>query len=110
MAMSNGVQGSRRPSPLITWHLDGTDTPMDLTNATLTGVIYNIYTDEGRAITGDLTITDADSGVFRWDLSAEDVEDAGQFLVQFTAVFPIGQTPALPYSTEWTIERALVAS
>jgi hypothetical protein len=112
MALPTWPQGALRPSIALAWYEDEeSETPMDLTGITsLTGVIYNIYTDEARAIVGDLTVTDADSGAFRWDLSAEDVAEYGRFKVQFTAEFGTGQTPAKTFSAEWRIDRALVVS
>jgi hypothetical protein len=39
-------------------------------------------------------VVDGAAGVFEWQYSAADVIDAGQFTVQFTAVFPGNPTPA----------------
>lgn len=108
MALPRWVQGARRPSMALTWLRDAT-TAEDLTGATLTGKIR----DAGglvRAITGTLTITDADEGQFRWDLSAADVEDAGDLKVQFNAAFGSGQTPAKTFKADWHIEKALVSA
>jgi hypothetical protein len=110
-SLPNWVQGARRPSMLITWMRDGTSTPEDLTGATITGLIKRgEYTTITAAITGTLALTDADGGVFRWDLSAADVEHYGNLEVQFTATFGSGQTPAKTFKADWRIERALVVS
>lgn len=110
-SLPNWTQGSTRPSPLITWYLEDTTTPLDLTGATITAVIAKgpLY-DAPFAATGTCTATDADGGIFRWDLSAADVADSGKFEVQFTATFGSAPTVARTFKAEWLIERALVVS
>lgn len=105
MALPDFVQGARRPSMLITWYRQNSATSEDLTGATLTGYIESAGVT--RAITGTLTVTDAEAGVFRWDLSAADVADAGRLQVQFVATFGSGQTPAKTFTTEWKVGRGL---
>lgn len=101
MALANAVQGALRPSPLITW-LDDTGAPVNLTGATITARIRN-GRGESRAATGLFTVTDAAAGVFRWDLSAEDVEEAGVFHVQFTASYGSAPTPARTVVERWKV-------
>lgn len=96
------VQGARRPSLQLTW-ADETGTAVDLTGATITGVIENQETGESRAITGSFVLVTAASGVFRWDYSAADVEETGVFFVQFTADYAVGQTPAKSRRSEWRV-------
>lgn len=109
MALPDAVEDGRRPSPLITWYQNGTTTPEVLTGATLTGTIT---ASDGtvRAITGTLTVTDGPGGVFRWDLSAADVADVGEFLVQFSAAFGSGQTPAITFLTAWRVHKHQVVA
>lgn len=100
------VQYARRPSMTLTWYREGTTVAEDLTGATISGSIRN---GEGtvRAITGALTVTSGTGGQFRWDLSAADVGDAGRLMVQFTATFGSGQTPAKTFKAAWDVTEAL---
>lgn len=107
-SLPNWVQGARRRSPLITWYLEGTTTPEDLTDATITGTIKRGGV--VRAITGTLTVVDAAAGKFRWDLSAADVADAGRHEVQFDAAFPNDPTPAITFIAQWLIAPRNVVS
>lgn len=111
-SLPNWVQGARRPSMLVTWYREGTTVVEDLTGATLTGTIaVGLGSSRAvRAITGDLVITDADGGVFRWDLSAADVADEGDLEVQFSAAFGSGQTPAITFVTKWQVRHKQVVS
>lgn len=104
-ALPDYVQGARFPSMLVTLHYKGTTTPVDISGDTITGFIENVGVI--RAITGTLTVTDGPNGVFRWDLSAADVADAGRLWVQFVATFASGQTPAKTFVAEWKVGRAL---
>jgi hypothetical protein len=108
MSMPNAVQGGIRPSPLLIWYQEDSTEPESLLGATLSGFIRNAA-GVTRAITGDLTVTDALEGEFRWDLSLEDVADAGRMSVQFVADFPLGQTPAKTLITDWDVKEALSA-
>lgn len=105
-ALPNWVQFAARPSLLLTWYREDTTDAEDLTGATLTGKISDGITT--RAITGALGLTDADGGVFRWDLSGADVADHGRLEVQFTATFVSGQSPAKTFKCTWYVEKALV--
>lgn len=106
MALAGAVQGATRPAQIVTWTQDD-GSEMDLTDATMTGRILNKATQEARDITGTLTPTDAAHGIFTWAYSAADVEEAGVFLVQFTATFAESPTPARTYRQEWTVESAI---
>lgn len=107
MALPDAVQDGLRPSPLITWLQDGTTTPEVLTGALLSGTITAGLGSSRvvRAITGTLTVTDGAAGVFRWDLSAADVADAGDLEVQFSAAFASGQTPAIMFVAKWHVGK-----
>lgn len=105
MALSPRVQGAPRPAQLITW-LRGDGSAEDLTGSTLTGVIYDERTGAARAVTGALELSDADAGQFTWEHSADDVSIAGLFLVQFTATFPTGLTPARTLGDDWEVTPA----
>lgn len=104
MSLPDRVQGALRPSILISWYKGAT--PEDLTDATITGTIFNKYTCEVRAIAGTLTLIDADGGQFRWDLDAADVAEAGNFEVQFTAQYPSPPTPGKSFGENWTVIEA----
>lgn len=101
-AIDSVVQGSVRPSLQITW-ADSDGVALDLTNATMSGTIRANATGTVRAIVGDLTITDAEAGAFRWDMDAADVADAGRFTVQFEATYSVGITPARSVPAAWRV-------
>jgi hypothetical protein len=111
MTLPNAIQGSLRPSLLITWYETGTTSPVDLTGATLSGFIQSGSTTV--PIAGTLTVTDTvieeKHPEFRWDLAAADVAEAGKVLVQFVATYASSPTPAKTFVMGWLVERALVA-
>lgn len=108
MSLPDAIAGGRRPSLLVTWYQEGTTTPENLTGATLTGKIRRgVGSGTTESITGTLTVTDAEAGVFRWDFSAADVATVGNFEVQFTATFGVGQSPAKTFVTRWDVVEAL---
>lgn len=74
--LNRAVQGSTHTAQRVSW------AGQDFTGATLSGILIATGGVE-RAITGDLTVVG--TGLFDWTYSAEDVEDAGYFFVQFTA-------------------------
>jgi hypothetical protein len=108
MSLPTAIQGALRPTLEITWYETGTSTPVDLTGATLTGLIQAGAT--VVPIVGSLTITDATHGVFRWSLAAADVAQAGMLQVQFIATFGTAPTPAKTFTVGWLVEPSLVAS
>lgn len=105
MALPDWPQGALQPSLEITWYRNGTTTPEPLTDATLSGYIRHRSTTV--AIAGALVVTDAENGVFRWDLDEDDVATSGRAYVQFVATFPSGHTPAKTFQTQWTIKASL---
>jgi hypothetical protein len=108
MNLTTIAQGSLRPSISQTWtHADNT-TPEDLTNASLSGWIKDLATAEVRAIVGDLVVTDAANGVFRWDFAEADVEDSGQFEVQFSATWNTDPTPGRTIVGDWEIAESII--
>lgn len=107
MALAEAIAGALRPSQVITW-TDGDGDAMDLTGATLTGVLHNTRTGESRAIAGTLSVTDAAAGVFTWEYAAGDVL-VGTYSVQFTASFASGITPARTIVETWRVRPALTA-
>jgi len=104
MALADAVASALRPAQEITWtRADGTTE--NLTGATLSGVIKSNTTGVVRAIAGSLALTDAANGVFTWTYVAADVV-AGSYVVQFTATFGAGLTPAKTFDSEWTVHIA----
>lgn len=97
------VQGALRPSPLITW-ADGRHF-FDLTGATITARIRNKINGTVRDSLGTFTVTNGAQGQFRWDLHADDVAEAGEFEVRFTASFGTAPSPGKSYRTDWIIEE-----
>lgn len=86
MALSNAVQGARHTAQQITW-TDADGDPQDLTGATITGRILDLYTGTARAIDGTLTATSPAAGVFTWTYGTTDVATAGEHKVQFIATY-----------------------
>jgi hypothetical protein len=108
MNLTTIAEGSLRPSIYSVWtHADNT-TPEDLTNATLSGWIKDLATREVRAIEGDLVVTDATAGVFRWDFAAADAADSGQFEVQFSATWNTDPTPGRTIVGQWEITESII--
>ncbi len=105
MALAQAIQEALRPSQIITW-TRGDGTPENLSDATLTGKIRDNPTGIVREIAGTLTVTDGPSGIFTWEYHADDVADAGRFMVQFTASFADDPTPARTIATEWFVYEA----
>lgn len=101
------VQGALRASLLITWYQQGTTTPEDLTDATLTGFIRPYFGGTVVEIAGVLEVVDDEAGIFRWDFDAEDVATAGKFYVQFNAEYPDDRTPAKTFPSEWNVFGSL---
>ena len=104
MSLADAVAGALRPAQEITWsRSDGT--AENLTGATLSGVIKSNQTGVVRAIAGSLVLTDAANGVFTWTYNSADVV-AGSYVVQFTATFGTGLTPAKTFEMPWTVHQA----
>lgn len=100
MGLSNAIQYSTKRVNRVTWTRDDTThTPIDLTNATLYGIIDRAGVQ--TAITGTLALVTAASGIFDWTYSAADVAQAGDFYVQFYAKYSGG--PELSYRTLWHV-------
>lgn len=110
MALASAIQGAKRPTQQITWTRQGSGDPEVLTGATITGIIKNKQTLETRAITGTLTVTDGENGVFTWAYGTADVADAGVFQVQFSAAFIAEPTPAKTFLTDWEVKTSPTVS
>jgi hypothetical protein len=105
MALANAVQNARHTGQTITWLRDD-GTPVDLTDATLTGHIRSQLNGATRDITGTLTIVTAASGIFMWAYSVADVATDGIFDVQIYATFP-DTLKDTSYSGYWTVEEEI---
>lgn len=111
MALVHAIQGSRRPSQMITWLRDDeNETAEDLTGATLSGIIQREGETTGVAITGTLSVTDGEAGEFRWDYSTDDVAVAGMHRVQFSAAFGDNPTPAKTMVSAWMVKASLAVA
>lgn len=106
MALVDAVQDGLRPSQRLTW-VDASGVAVDLTGATLSGIIRSRATGSARVIAGTLSITDATGGVFTWEYDAADVVDAGLFDVQFVASYSSGLTPAKTFVSVWAVRESL---
>jgi hypothetical protein len=105
MALAQAIRDSLRPSQIITW-TRGDGTAENLTGATLTGKIRDNVAGVVRDIAGTLTVTDGSAGVFAWAYHADDVADAGRFMVQFKATFGDNPSPARTIASEWFVYEA----
>lgn len=99
MALANAVQHARKRAQTITWK-DEDDAAIDLTGATITGIIERAGVQ--TAITGALALVTAASGIFSWTYSAADVAQAGAFFVQFRAKYS-DSLSEISYRTKWTV-------
>lgn len=105
--LAAAIQGALRPTQQITW-LDGEGLAVNLTDATISGVIRNRASGAARLVAGDLDITQATHGIFTWTYDEADVADAGQFDVQFTAAWDApALSPARTFTATWTVHEAL---
>lgn len=86
MPLANFIQYARKRAQTITW-TDDDGNALDLTGATLYGRMENSRTLERKSVTGTLVLSNAPAGVFIWTPSAADVADAGNFMVQFKAIY-----------------------
>jgi len=108
ISLPNWVQYARRPSLLITWLKEGTNTPESLVGATITALrAVEPLSNVAVPVTGTFEVTDGPGGVFRWDLGEEDVATAGTLQVQFTATYTTGPSPAKTFRVRWRIEGSL---
>lgn len=105
MGLANAIQDARHTPQRITW-TDTDGDPVDLTGATLTGRIRNVNTGETADIDGDLDVVTAASGIFDWTYGADDVAEAGDYLVQFSATFADTTKDKTLHET-WTVVAAL---
>ena len=104
--LDSAVRGGQRPPMLITWRRrDGAYE--DLTGATLSGWLRSRQTGALRPIAGALSVVDGPGGRFLWQYAPEDVGEAGEFDVQFSAAFPQGPSPARSYMARWEVKAAL---
>ncbi len=100
------AQGALRPGRVIVWMRDD-DTPENLTNATITGVLRSRTTGVPRAITGQFIVANGATGTFTWAFAEEDVAEADYFDVQFVAEFPSSETPAKTFPALWHVSESL---
>jgi len=96
------VQGQNIITHQIVWEqLDGS--PLDLTGATITGVIQGGGIIFG--VTGLLTVTNAVQGRLTWEPSDQDTAIAGILTLQFSATIGAGTITSFPM--RWPVEQSL---
>lgn len=100
MALAAAVKGARHIGQTITF-TDDDGTAVNLTGATLTGVIRSLASGATRAIDGTLALATPASGIFTWSYGAVDVGTVGKFEVQFTAT--ISGNTVISYIHNWTV-------
>ena len=107
MNLAKAVEGSLRDPQRITWgYIDPITkqfTPMNLIDATLSGVLRPRATRVERAIAGMLLLVDAANGIFDWEYDAADVVH-GHYDVRFQADYVSGLSPALTFWQYWYVE------
>ena len=106
MSLAAAIRGSTHRGQRILWQTrDSPPRAVDLTGATITGVIQSVRTGQKRPIEGMLL-----AGVLvhemEWIYDEADVEEAGKFRVQFLAVFPDG-TEERSYIESWEVLESL---
>lgn len=98
--------GSVRPGIVITW-INGDQTPVDLTGATLTGKLFSQTSGLTRNVAGTFQILAPTLGMFIWNFHADDVVK-GEYKVQFTATFSTAPLVQKSFITNWTVDESLV--
>ena len=106
------VAGSTRGGQDIPWLRQQpgipTSVPLDLTNATITGVLFDITRQTSRVIAGTLMVlAPSTDGIFRWTYDAADLV-ASWYKVQFTATYADGSH--VTFSDTWWVEEQLIAA
>lgn len=106
MGLANAVQDARHTPQRITWEDENGDA-VNLTGATLTGRIRNVFTGtEATDIDGALDIVSPDEGIFDWTYGTNDVAVAGKYKVQFIATYPDTKMDKTLHE-EWNVIAAL---
>ena len=100
MALAPAVQHARKRLQTITWK-DDDGSAIDLTGATITGIIERAGVQ--TAMTGTFALVTATSGIFSWTFSAADVAQAGTFFVQFRAKYSSDKLSEISYRTQWRV-------
>jgi len=77
------VKGSTGPDLQITLK-DQDGNPVDLTGATVTFSMVNTSTGATKVNAASATVTDAAGGKFKYSWGASDLDEAGNFLGEFT--------------------------
>jgi hypothetical protein len=98
MALADAVKGSLRNGQTITWV-----PPLDLTGATITATLRDLFDDTERAVAGSLTGTANDAGgEFHWAYDTADVVRVGSYRVKFLAEFGDSR-PEISFSEDWVV-------
>ena len=100
MALAPAVQHARKRLQTITWK-DDDGSAIDLTGATITGIIERAGVQ--TTITGTFALVTAANGIFSWTFSAADVAQAGTFFVQFRAKYSSDNKSEISYRTQWRV-------
>lgn len=104
MALPDAQAGSTRGGVTLTWTL-ADDSVLDLTGATITGVIKDLSTGTERDIAGAIALIDASNGVLQWSYDAADVV-AAVYEIQLEADYGDGD-PARTFVDNWTVRPSL---
>lgn len=97
--------GSVRPGMIITW-INGDQTAVDLTGATITGKLYSQTSGLTRNIAGTFQILAPTQGMFIWNFHADDVV-RGEYRAQFTATFSTAPLVQKSFITNWSVDESL---
>lgn len=86
MALSPLYVGETHPTWSLTWLVDG-GSALNITGATLTGVLQNVKGGTDVTLAGTFTITSGSAGTFTYAPVAADLATAGSYQLQIKAVF-----------------------
>lgn len=87
MALRKAIQGARHTGQRIKWNRED-GTPVDLTGATISARIRNIETGSSVDSDGEFSLVQTPKmNEFNWAYGVTDVDTAGLFIAQFTALF-----------------------
>lgn len=81
------VQGDTRPVINATLQIQGTTTPINLTNCSVKFQMRR-SDDKQYTVNGACAIVDASSGTVSYTLGANDLNTPGEYVVQFEVTYP----------------------
>ena len=105
MALNKAILGARHTGQRIRWKRED-GSVQDLTGATISGQFEPAAGGAATAITGTLALVEGTKDEFVWAYSAGDIDTAGEFKVQFKALFS-DATYDLTFEYAWEVVAAM---